>query len=72
MVNVNKLRGKIVEQGMTVTGLAQRIGVNRSTLYRKLRSDGKDFTIEEADLIVEELKLTYAEANSIFFSQYVA
>lgn len=72
MVNVNKLKGKIVERGMTMAELAQKIGIDRSTLYRKLNSEGKDFTIEEADLISKELQLTYIEVNSIFFSQYVA
>lgn len=72
MVNVNKLRGKIVEQGMTIAELASKIGIDRSTLYRKLNSDGKDFTIDEADLISKELQLTYTEVNSIFFSQFVA
>ena len=65
MVNVNKLKGKIVECGL-------RIGKDRATLYRRLNSDGKDFTIEEADLIAKTLNLTYSEVNAIFFNQYVA
>lgn len=72
MVNVNKLRGKIVERGMNVAELALKIGIDRATIYRKLNSDGKNFTIEEADLIAKELELSCAEANAIFFSQYVA
>lgn len=72
MVNVNKLRGKIVECGMSTAELAFKIGIDRATLYRRLSSDGKDFTIEEADLIVQELELSCSEANAIFFSQFVA
>lgn len=72
MVNINKLRGKIVECGMNVEGLAEKIGMNRSTLYRKLNSTEDVFTIREADLIAKELKLTYSEINAIFFSQIVA
>lgn len=72
MVNVNKLKGKIIECGMNVTELSSKIGIDRTTLYRKINSDGKNFTIEEADLISKELKLSSEEVNSIFFSQYVA
>lgn len=72
MVNVNKLKGKIVECGMNVAEFALKIGMDRATLYRRLSSEGKDFTIEEADCIVKELRLSSSEANAIFFSQYVA
>lgn len=72
MVNVNKLKGKIVECGMSTSELASKIGIDRATLYRRLNSDGKDFTIEEADLIVQELELSCSEAKAIFFSQFVA
>lgn len=72
MVNVNKLKGKIIECGLNVTELSSRIGIDRTTLYRKFNSDGKNFTIEEADLISKELKLSCEEVNAIFFSQYVA
>ena len=34
MVNVNKLRGKIVENGMSVEKLAGAIGVDKATIYR--------------------------------------
>ncbi|MFG6379466.1 MAG: XRE family transcriptional regulator [Lachnospiraceae bacterium] len=72
MVNINKLKGKIVECGMNVEILAEKIGMNKSTLYRKLSSTDDVFTIREADLIARELKLTYSEINAIFFSQIVA
>lgn len=72
MVNVNKLKGKIVENELTVGKLAERIGVDRATLYRKLATNGEGITIKEADLICRELALTGKEAGDIFFSQYVA
>lgn len=72
MVNVNKLKGKIVECGLNISELAEKIGMDRSTLYRRLNSDGKYFTIEEADLISKGLNLTCKEACTIFFAQYVA
>ncbi len=72
MVNVNKLKGKIVEQGLTVETLAQRIKVDKSTLYRKMNDMGESFTIREANQICSALKLDSQEATAIFFSQYVA
>ena len=72
MVNIRKLKGKIVECGINVEGLADKIGMDRSTLYRKLSANGENFTIKEADSISKVLDLTYAEVNAIFFSQFVA
>ena len=31
MVNVNKLKGKIVENGLTIGTLAKKLGIDRST-----------------------------------------
>lgn len=72
MVNVNKLKGKIVERGLTVEALAEKLGVNKSTIYRKIDNDGATFTIREANLICGILNLSGQEATEIFFSQYVA
>lgn len=72
MVNLNKLKGKIVECGLSVSEVAEKIGVDKATLYRKLNSGGKKITIGEADLIAKTLGLNSAEASAIFFSQYVA
>lgn len=72
MVNVNKLKGKIVECGMNIPKLAKEIGIDKSTLYRKLQDDGESITIKEASLIINALNLTQEEAHSIFFHQYVA
>jgi transcriptional regulator with XRE-family HTH domain len=72
MVNINKLKGKIVENGLTIEKLADNIGIDRSTLYRKINNKGETFTIKEADLILNALNLTAEEAKAIFFSQLVA
>lgn len=72
MVNVNKLKGKIVECDMNVEELAQKIGMDKSTLYRKMSSGGESFTIREANLIAKTLDCTYEEVNAIFFNQKFA
>lgn len=72
MVNLNKLKLKIFENGMNVSQLAEKIGIDRSTLYRKLQKNGDNISIKEANLMVETLHLTVEEANAIFFSNHVA
>lgn len=64
-MNVNKLKGKIVENGLSVEKLADIIGIDRSSLYRKLNNSDK-FTIGEASRIKDALKLSGAEAYEIF------
>ena len=71
-VNVNRLKGKIVERGMSVAALADKIGIDRSTLYRKLENDGAGLLVKDANNIAYALQLSYDEAMSIFFARYVA
>ena len=71
-VNVNKLKGKIVEKGLSVSALAEKIGIDRATLYRKLENDGAGLLVKDANSIASALDLTYDEAMSIFFARYVA
>lgn len=72
MVNVPMLKGKVIEKGFTLEKVAENIGIDRSTMSRKLGNSGEDFTIKQADDIVTLLGLTPTEATSIFFSQFIA
>ena len=65
-MKILKLRGKIVENGLKMETLADKIGVDKSTLYRKLK-EGEKFTIGDARKIKEALNLTNEEASEIFF-----
>lgn len=65
-MNIPKLRGKIVEMGYSVESLAAEIGIDKSTLYRKL-DNGEKFTVGEAQKIKAVLDLTSDEAGAIFF-----
>jgi len=69
-VNINKLRGKIVENGYTVTSLAPKIGMDRATFYRKMKD--QSFTVREAVVISKVLDLNSDEIMAIFFTQFVA
>lgn len=71
-MNINKLKGKIIEKGLNIGGLAGKMGVDRSTLYRKLNKNGDTLTVKEARLIVEILELSAEEATDIFFKHSVA
>lgn len=63
--NVNKLKAKMIERGYNVETLAAAIGMNKSTLYRKLQKLAV-FTIGEVKRIKEILGLTDQEAIEIF------
>ena len=66
-MKLNKLKAKIVELGMNVETLADKIGMERSTLYRKLNNFEK-ITIGEAIRMKDALSMTDAEATDIFLS----
>lgn len=71
-MNVNKLRAKIVERGLSIELVAKEIGIDRSSLYRKLNNAGETLTIKEANKIVEVLEIPANEAVDIFFGNTVA
>jgi len=64
-MNVSKLKGKIVERQMNVEKLAESIGIDRSSMYRKLNNFEK-ITIGEAARIKVALGMTDVEAFDIF------
>lgn len=72
MVNVTKLSDVMRAKQITIGSLAETIGKDRSTLYRKLKNKGCGITIGEAEAIAKKLNLTASEIGEIFFSSYVA
>jgi len=64
-MNINKLKGKIVEKEMNVETLASKIGLDRSSLYRKL-NDCEKLTIGEVAKIKDALEMTDEDACEIF------
>lgn len=66
-MNINKLKGKIVENGMNVEQLADLIGIDRSSLYRKLNNSER-ITIGEAAKMKYFLKLSDQDAYEIFLA----
>lgn len=72
MVNVKKLRGKMVECGINMEQMANAIGVDKSTIYRKMNKEGNNISIKEASIMAKKLGLSYAEVNDIFFDPEIA
>jgi hypothetical protein len=68
MVNVDKLRDKIIDKRMTIEGVAIDIKMDRSTLYRRFQTACGSMTINEADALRKILQLTPQEAAEIFFA----
>lgn len=68
-MNINKLRGKMVENGMKVSELAGILNMNPATLYRKLKSG--NFTIKEAQGIARTLNLDINDVSNIFFAEVI-
>ena len=64
-MDINRLKGKLVEKGMNVEKLAEMIDIDRSSMYRKLNNAEK-ITIGEASRIKSALALTNEEAMFIF------
>lgn len=71
-VNVNKIHGRIKELGTNIVEVAKQMGIDKSTLYRKLGNNGAGLTVKDAQQLVEILQLTDEEAIQIFFAREVA
>lgn len=65
-LNTAKLNGKIVECGMTKESVAQEIGINRATFFRRLKNN--KLQLSDVHKICEALHLSNEEALNIFFS----
>ena len=65
MCDVMRLKGKMAERGIRQADLAKAVGIDRSTLNRRLKT-GEDFTIGEANKVVAFLHLPADEAMQIF------
>ena len=65
-MNAQMLKEKIKKKGMNVEMLAEKIGIDKSTMYRKLNMDIST-TVAEAVKIKEVLALTAEDTKDIFF-----
>lgn len=66
--NMQLLKAKIRERAMTQAQVAAAIGMDESTLSRKLKTDGLSFSIGEMHKLAALLQLTAEEATRIFLA----
>lgn len=64
--NINKLKGKITENGYTIKTLASEVGLCETSLRRKI-NDKSDFTLSETLKVKDKLNLTSQDYLDIFF-----
>lgn len=68
--NIPKLKGVLIEKGITHEMLAKEIGVDKSTFSRKISSDGLKFSVDEVHKIAKILNLSQSDAVDIFLHEY--
>ena len=68
MPNIEMLRSKMSESGMTVKAIAEKSGILRETLYNRLKGSG-EFTASEIVALSNALHLSTDERDEIFLEQ---
>ena len=69
MFDERRFRAQMVLSGMSMKVLADILGLNESTLYRKIKADGA-FTREEINKMIDVLNIS--DPKSIFFTDELA
>lgn len=67
-MNLNALNQSIEDSGITIISIANKIGISRQQLYKKLSGE-VEFKVSEANLISDILRLTKKEKDEIFFAE---
>lgn len=67
MFNKNLFKAKLVEHGYSVKDVADMLGCNQATLYRKINGTS-DFDRNDIQLIKLTFNLSPEEVNNIFFA----
>ncbi len=65
-MKVNELRAEIVRQELTTTDVANKMGMNKSTFWRKLKEPDK-FTLSDIVAIKQVLDLDNEKIMNVFF-----
>ena len=67
MVNIDALQECIKDSGMTVTAIADKANMERTTFYNRLKGIG-EFTASEIVGITKALRLSKTQRDEIFLS----
>lgn len=66
MFDKYKFKGKVVSKGMNLSNVAQHLGINKSTLSKKVNG-GSDFYRSEIEALCIFLDIQGDEKEKIFF-----
>ena len=66
-MNGTELKVKLMRLNMSIEDLANRMSINKVTLYRKIKGDTQ-FDLKEVKEVVQILNLSQSEMLSIFFN----
>ena len=72
VINARELKAEIRRNGTTQEKLARKIGMDPSTLNRKINNKQGVLTVDEAQKIADELKIPSVKLLSIFFARELA
>lgn len=67
MVNVELLREKIDQSGMSITFISEKCGISRETFYNRMEKP--DFKASEIVSLTNVLRLSREDRDLIFFNQ---
>lgn len=70
VIDIELLKEKIEDSGMTMTAIANKSGILRQTLYNRL-ADADGFKVSEVEPLIKTLHLSEKERNNIFFAKEV-
>lgn len=71
MTNSNKLRGRIVEKGYTLSGFSNAMHVSRPSLRKKINGES-EFKASEIEKICLLLDLSHSDIGNYFFAHDVS
>lgn len=67
MFDITKFKIRLIEMKLTNEEVAQKMGINSATLYRKIKGNS-DFTRQEIQALRKILLLNSETADGIFFT----
>ena len=67
MVNLRKIKGRLVELGLTQKDVAEKIGVAQPTVNQKINNI-RPMDLQEAEAIADLLKINPGEFVEYFFT----
>lgn len=70
MTDTDKLNAVISDSGITITAIANKLGITREGFYKKLNNE-TEFKASEISAMKKILNLTNRKRDEIFFAQKV-